>query len=96
MTQFHPPLTTQVRHGLHPELHEIAAQLHRDFDDLIGAEVVDRVLDEVAARFVDARVRTFLPLLVHRYARSDLRAVSKSGPGADPVRSRAGGPPPTD
>jgi hypothetical protein len=66
--------------------------LHRDFDDLIGAEVVDRVLDEVAARFVEARVRTFLPLLVHRYARSDLRAVSGSGPVADPGRPGTRGP----
>ncbi|HET7659810.1 MAG TPA: hypothetical protein VFK66_05410 [Oryzihumus sp.] len=92
MTQFPTPLT-HSDDELRTDLHEIAAQLHQDFDDLIGAEVVDRVLDEVAARFVDARVRTFLPLLVHRYARSDLRAVSGSRPVADPG---AGGPPPRE
>ena len=79
-----PPLSHPARSGLHTELHEIAAQLHRDFDGPIGSEVVDRVLDEVAARFVDARVRTFLPLLVHRYARSDLQAACANSPLADP------------
>lgn len=93
MTQSPTPLTSPVRHGLHPELREVAAQLHRDFDDVIGAEEVDRVLDEVAARFVDARVRTFLPLLVHRYAKSDLRASSRGGPVADQRRGAVGPPP---
>ena len=70
------PLSSRVRHGLHPDFRQVATQLHRDFDLLTGAEAVDRVLDEVAARFADARVRTFLPLLVHRYARSDLRSLT--------------------
>ena len=96
MTQVPAPLPSSVRHGLHPELRDVADQLHRDFDDLIGPERVDRVLDEVAARFVDARVRTFLPLLVHRYARSDLRAASGNGSEADPGRVGASGPPPKE
>lgn len=76
MDQVPTPLSPRVRHGRHPELRDVAAQLHRDFDPITGAEAVDRVLDEVAARFADARVRTFLPLLVHRYARSELRSAT--------------------
>ena len=91
MDQVSTPFSSRIRHGLHPDFREVAAQLHRDFDLLAGAEVVDRVLDEVAARFVNARVRTFLPLLVHRYASSDLRSVTLTPGGAVPGRADASG-----
>ena len=91
MDQASTPLGSRIRHGLHPDFREVAAQLHRDFDLVAGAEVVDRVLDEVAARFADARVRTFLPLLVHRYARSDLRSATIGAPRAMPGSADAGG-----
>jgi hypothetical protein len=66
------PLTPSVRHGLHPELRDVATRLHAEFDDRLGASTVDRVLDEVAGRFAGAPVRSFVPLLVHRYARHAL------------------------
>ena len=66
------PLTPSVRHGLHPELRDVATRLHAEFDDHAGAPAVDRVLDEVAGRFAGAPVRSFVPLLVHRYARDAL------------------------
>jgi hypothetical protein len=66
------PLTPSVRHGLHPELRDVATRLHAEFDDHAGASSVARVLDEVAGRFADAPVRSFVPLLVHRYARHAL------------------------
>ena len=92
LTHAHP-----VHRGLRAELHEIAARLHREFDDRIGAEGVERVLEEVTARFEHARVRTFLPLLVHRYARSDLRAASGSGSVVDPgTRAEPMPAPPAD
>ena len=90
MDQVSTPLSSRVRHGLHPDFREVAAQLHRDFDLLTGVEVVDRVLDEVAAIFADARVRTFLPLLVHRYARSDLRTLADGVHTAGPGTATAG------
>jgi hypothetical protein len=91
MNEVPTPLGPRVRHGLQPELRDVAEQLHRDFDPITGAETVDRVLDEVAARFADARVRTFLPLLVHRYARSDLRSATLGARPAVPGRADAGG-----
>lgn len=82
MEQGPAPLHPAIRHGLHPELRAVASQLHHDFDHLAGAAVVDRVLDEVAARFSEARVRTYLPLLVHRYAKSELRVRLTTGGAA--------------
>jgi hypothetical protein len=78
------PLTPSVRHGLHPELRDVATRLHAEFDHHAGAPAVDRVLDEVAGRFAGAPVRSFVPLLVHRYARQDL------GSGAAAAQSPAG------
>ena len=90
MDQDPTPLSHRVRHGLHPDFREVATQLHRDFDLLTGSDVVDRVLDEVAAIFAEARVRTFLPLLVHRYARSDLRSLAGGGHAAAPGLAKVG------
>ena len=73
MTADATPLTPHVRHGLHPELRDVAARLHAEFDAELTAGTVDAALDEVAARFAQAPVRSFVPLLVHRYARARLR-----------------------
>jgi hypothetical protein len=81
------PLSPSVRHGLHPELRDVATRLHIEFDDRLGTPAVDRVLDEVAGRFADAPVRSFVPLLVHRYARHAL------GAGAPAAEVPAGAPP---
>ena len=91
MDQVSTPISSRIRHGLHPDFREVAAQLHRDFDLVTGAEVVDRTLEEVAARFADARVRMFLPLLVHRYARSDLRSATLGARRAMQGNAEAGG-----
>jgi len=72
MTDDATPLTAHVRHGLHPELGDVAARLHAEFDAELTAVTVDAVLDEVAARFAQAPVRSFVPLLVHRDARARL------------------------
>jgi hypothetical protein len=73
MTADATPLTPHVRHGLHPELRDVASRLHAEFDAELTAGTVDAALDEVAARFAQAPVRSFVPLLVHRYARARLR-----------------------
>lgn len=79
------PLNLRTRHGLHPQLHEVATELHREFDPVVGVERVDRVLDDVAARFADAPVRSFVPLLVYRYARAELRMNSAASSGVAPT-----------
>ena len=55
-----------------------AAQLQSDFDDMFGAETIERFLhssyDQFATR---ASVANFLPLLAERFARQRLRALAK-------------------
>jgi hypothetical protein len=101
MTEDATPLTSHVRHGLHPELRDVAARLHAEFDAELTAAKVDAALDEVAARFAEARVRSFVPLLVHRYARTRLGsgtadAVLRHDPApdrsADVAAAEASGP----
>ena len=86
MTEDPTPLTPHVRHGLHPELRDVAARLHAEFDADLTEATVDAALDEVAARFAEARVRSFVPLLVHRYAR---QAGHRRGHRRPPARRRA-------
>lgn len=39
-----------------------------------GADLVDRIVDEEHGRFAEARVRTFLPILIERSVRARLAA----------------------
>ena len=80
MTADATPLTPQVRHGLHPELRDVAARLHAEFDAALHGGGGRPALDEVAARFAEAPVRSFVPLLVHRYAR---HALGSGAPAAE-------------
>jgi hypothetical protein len=56
-----------------PDLHDVAHFVHEEFDGRLDSHAVDQCLSQVAARFEDAPVRSFVPLLVGRYAREELR-----------------------
>lgn len=56
-----------------PELHDVAHLVHEEFDDWLGPVAVDECMDQVAARFVGAPIRSFVPLLVRRYVREELK-----------------------
>ena len=56
-----------------PDLHEVANRVHEEFDDHVDPRVVDECLNQIAARFADATVHTFIPLLVRRYVREELQ-----------------------
>ena len=51
---------------------DVAHWVHREFDELLDPETVDECIDRVAAKFVDAKVRSFVPLLVRRYVSAEL------------------------
>ncbi|MHB1472221.1 MAG: three-helix bundle dimerization domain-containing protein [Dermatophilaceae bacterium] len=55
-------------------LHDVATFIHQEYDDRLDPRAVDECLDQVAARFADATVRSFVPLLVTRYVRAELQA----------------------
>jgi hypothetical protein len=54
------------------DLQDVAHQMHEEFGDRFGPHEVDECLDRVAAKFSDAKVRSFVPLLVLRYVRDEL------------------------
>lgn len=54
------------------DLHDVAHFVHEEFDGRLDPGTVDECLDQIAARFSGASVRSFVPLLVGRYAREEL------------------------
>jgi hypothetical protein len=59
--------------GVDPELHVVGHLIHAEFDDHLAPHAVDEYLSQVAARFDGASIRSFVPLLVRRYAREELQ-----------------------
>ena len=45
---------------------------HEKFDEVLDPATVDACLARVSAKFADARIRGFVPLLVRRYVSEDL------------------------
>jgi len=74
MTTFPPVHSHPDRPEVDPDLHEVAARIHQEYDDRLGTGAVDQCLSEIAGRFAQAKVRPFVPLLVGRYAREELQA----------------------
>ena len=71
------PTTSSTRPGpsqINADLQDVAHQVHQEFDARLDPRVIDECLAMVAARFADARVRSFVPLLVRRYVRDELQA----------------------
>lgn len=60
--------------GIVPELHAVAYQVHEEFDDRVDPKEIDQCLHKLASQFDGAPVQTFVPLLVRRYVREELRA----------------------
>jgi hypothetical protein len=56
-----------------PDLHEVANRVHEEFDDHMDPDVIDQCMNQIAARFEGATVRSFIPLLVRRYVREELQ-----------------------
>jgi arsenate reductase (thioredoxin) len=55
----------------------VTAGLHREFAGVFGVETIERVVDESYVSLAHARVQSYVPLFVERYARERLRAVAK-------------------
>jgi hypothetical protein len=73
MDSFVPVDARPDRLTIAPDLHEIANRVHKEFDDHVDPNAVDECLNQVAARFEGATVRSFIPLLVRRYVREELQ-----------------------
>jgi hypothetical protein len=66
--------TRPVRPELNKDLQKVTHLVHEEFDDRLDPQAIDQCLAEVAAQFADARVNSFVPLLVRRYVRAELNA----------------------
>ena len=60
--------------GINADLQDVIDQLHREFADRLEPGEVEECLKRISGRFEDANVRSFVPLLVARYARGELQA----------------------
>jgi hypothetical protein len=60
--------------GINADLQEVAHQLHQEFADGLAWCEVDECLFQVASKFENANVRSFVPLLVQQHAQDELRA----------------------
>jgi hypothetical protein len=91
MASVPPADSALVRPGVDPDLHVVAHLVHAEFDDQLDPHAVDECLSQVAARFDGASIRSFVPLLVRRYAREELQQNLRSGldlpPGPIPTPS---------
>jgi hypothetical protein len=71
------PTSSSARPGrpeVDTDLQKIAHLVHEEFDERLDPHAIDECLDKVAARFADAKVHSFVPLLVRRYVRDELQA----------------------
>jgi hypothetical protein len=66
--------TRPVRAELNTDLQKVAHLVHEEFGERLDPQAMDECLANVAARFADARVHSFVPLLVRRYVRDELQA----------------------
>ena len=71
------PQALDARSGnprINADLQDVAHQLRQEFANRLETGEVDECLNRIAAKFEDANVRSFVPLLVRRYARDELQA----------------------
>ena len=54
------------------DLQDVARGVHERFDEVLDPATVDASLERVSAKFADAKIRGFVPLLVRRYVSEDL------------------------
>jgi hypothetical protein len=64
---------------LRAEFDDLATRLHREFDGQATPADVDQAFAAIAGRYQDARVLTFVPVLVERQVRSVLRSSAAAG-----------------
>ena len=55
------------------DLSVVVGSLHDQYDSRLGFAVVDSEIQQVADRFALARIRSFVPLFVRRFAGAKLR-----------------------
>ena len=73
MARFLPAQSRPDQPAIDHGLNDVAIFVHEEFDGRLDPHAVDECLDQVAAQFAGASVRSFVPLLVRRYVREELQ-----------------------
>ncbi len=60
------------------QIHHAAEELHGEFSGIFSTETIARYIEESSDLLSGARISTYVPLLVHRFARERLLALAQS------------------
>jgi hypothetical protein len=63
---------------LNRHLNGVRERLEHDFNERLDRETVEREFARVTAQFSDARIKAYVPVLVDRQVRRDLRQLTKA------------------
>ena len=74
------------------DLNMVAGSLHEQYDSRLGVAVVDTEIQLVADRFTDAKIRSFVPLFVRRYAAGRMKGLCAQQSDPSPSPSLAAQP----
>jgi protein-tyrosine-phosphatase len=61
------------------QIEHAAEELHDEFAGIFSTETIARYIEESSDLLKGARISTFVPLLVHRFARERLQALAQAG-----------------
>ena len=75
-TPFEPHQRQQQELARH--LTGVRERLEHDFNERLDRETVERELARVTAQFSDARIKAYVPVLVDRQVRLDLRQLTRA------------------
>lgn len=70
-------MTNDDEHWLDRAVADACKRVAADFAGTFSAETVARYVDDSRARWADARVTTYLPVMIERFARQRLRDLAK-------------------
>ena len=67
-------------------LDNVLAELHQEFDSSLPSNTIDRCFSAEVSKFHDARITSYLNILIHRNARARLRALQTRPASVTPIR----------
>jgi hypothetical protein len=80
MDNFSPVEGLADQPEIDPQLHDVAHVVHEEFDRHLDPGAVEECLRKVVSQFEGATIRSFIPLLVGRYVREELKALLRQSP----------------
>ena len=73
-----PPVSETLDPITRNQIRNAAGELHEEFAGVFSAETIARYIEESSDLLSNARISTYVPPLVHRFARERLQALAQS------------------